>query len=308
MDYRNSIDTSLRNSQNVSILNTRVTNIENRINQLSSTQFSEEAFDILNNLAKNEQNPFKDKWVSILGDSISTYAGWVPEGNATEYPSQDVTDVTKTWWHKLLTKLGAKLCVNQSWNGRKVADTDSGDDHPSCVKNATNKLHREVGTTYINLDGTTEIATKRQDPDIILILVGINDFNGQIPKGSPTLEGSQEYNDSDFAKSYEAMLMNITGYNYKTAKIYCLNITFASNKFGFLADNGSGASKLYQYRDIIEELASVYECNVIHVNRLGIHSGNIERLFSSDKLHPNAKMMEMIANQCYTEMMASNCL
>ena len=73
----------------------------------------------INDAAKN---PFKDKWVSILGDSISTYNGWVPAGNSYYYPKDDVNDVKKTWWHILLKKLGAKLCVNESWNGRKVCD------------------------------------------------------------------------------------------------------------------------------------------------------------------------------------------
>ena len=248
-------------------------------------------------------NPFKDKWVSILGDSISTYSGWVPSGNAAHYPTQDVTDVTKTWWHQLLTKLGAKLCVNESWSGRKVSDTSAT---ASATCNAHNKLHREKGQSYINLDGTKETATERQDPDIILIMLGINDFNGDVPTGEPLLTWNRTYYEDDFAKSYEAMLMNVTGYNYKNAKIYCLNIAFAANKYGFLRNNGGG-SKLLEYRKKIEELATSFECQTIHLNRLGVHEGNVTN-YASDKLHPNAKMMNMIANQCYNEMNASNCL
>ncbi len=121
---RNSIDDSLRGAQNLTILNSRVQNIENR----------------LNNISFQDQNPFKDKWISILGDSISTYNGWIPEGNEAYYPEKRQISVKDTWWHKLLTKLEAKLCINQSWSGRKVS---AGEDTPSSVKNAVTKLHRE---------------------------------------------------------------------------------------------------------------------------------------------------------------------
>ena len=247
-------------------------------------------------------NPFKDKWVSILGDSISTYAGWIPEGNATKYPFSTCDDVKKTWWWMLLTKLGAKLCVNNSWAGRAVSH---GSSVASSTCNAVNKLHREPGQTYINLDGTTEVATQRQDPDIILIMLGINDFNGNVPAGTPALNSNKVFYEDDFAKSYEAMIMNITGSFYMNAKIYCLNVAFACNKYGFLVANGGG-SKLFEYRKVIEEVARAYECQVLHLDRLGIHQGNISN-YSPDKLHPYTGMMRMIAAQCYSEMMASNC-
>ena len=40
------------------------------------------------------KNVFKDKWVSIVGDGISTYKGWVPEDDTAFYPYKDV-DVKK---------------------------------------------------------------------------------------------------------------------------------------------------------------------------------------------------------------------
>ena len=252
---------------------------------------------------KDETKSFKGKWVSILGDSISTYEGWIPSDNATFYPKQDVTDVTKTWWHQLLTRLGAKLCVNQSWSGRRVSDEKSVN---SAVRNAVNKLHRETGKSYINLDDTTEVATKRQDPDIILIMLGINDFNNDVPLGELCCNNSPSYDSTNFSKSYETMLMDIIGRNYPLAKVYCLNIAYSSSHCEFLMPNNA-SNKLIEYRKAIEEAAKEYECNVIHLDRIGITAANIEQ-FTEDKLHPGLKFMIMIANQCYNEMMASNCL
>ena len=154
-------------------------------------------------------NPFKDKWVSILGDSISTYNGWIPSDNATFYPKQDVTDVTKTWWHQLLTRLGAKLCVNDSSGGRRVCDSTLLAD-----TSGYNNLHRKAGSTYVNLDGTTEEATETVYPDVILILLGINDFNAGTAVGTYNMSGDAgDY--TQFAACYTKLLMTLSGYNYK---------------------------------------------------------------------------------------------
>ncbi len=137
-------------------------------------------------------------------------------------------------------------------------------------------------------------------------MVGINDFNKDIPLGALDRTTAPKYDSSNFSKSYEAMLMDIIGRKYTKAKIYCLNIAFTASAYAFLKQNGAG-NKLYEYRQAIEDAATEYEANTIHLNRLCITSANIGSL-AIDKLHPGPEYMTMIANQCYTEMMASNCL
>lgn len=67
-------------------------------------------------------NPWKDKVISIMGDSISTYAGWIPTDDGHNlahvpyYPRNIFNDVEKTWWKSLINDLGAKLGVNESWS------------------------------------------------------------------------------------------------------------------------------------------------------------------------------------------------
>ena len=41
--------------------------------------------------------PFLGKKISILGDSISTFSGYIPSGNATWYPRGEITSVKDTW-------------------------------------------------------------------------------------------------------------------------------------------------------------------------------------------------------------------
>ncbi|MBR4016604.1 MAG: hypothetical protein IKK11_02190 [Oscillospiraceae bacterium] len=68
---------------------------------------------------------------SILGDSYSTFQGWIPEGNACYYPNpenvDDVLRVEDTWWHQLMQRNQMKLMVNDSYSGATVCtDTRPG--------------------------------------------------------------------------------------------------------------------------------------------------------------------------------------
>ena len=109
-------------------------------------------------------NPFKGKWISILGDDASAYTGWT---TSSDEASEKSFTAQSMWWHKLLTKLGAKLCVNYSYKG---CDLDS------VLATDTLCLHREDGKAYKNLDGTTETASSEVKPDVVLIFLGMTDF------------------------------------------------------------------------------------------------------------------------------------
>ena len=70
----------------------------------------------------------------ILGDSYSTFEGYIPEGYKHYYgpiprPDIDVTRVEETWWHPLCEELSLNLVRNDSWSGAPIAypgweDTD----------------------------------------------------------------------------------------------------------------------------------------------------------------------------------------
>lgn len=66
--------------------------------------------------------------VSILGDSYSTFKGYVqPDTNLVWYPHEkqknDVVQVEQTWWHMLLDSMDWKLEVNNSYSGATVCNT-----------------------------------------------------------------------------------------------------------------------------------------------------------------------------------------
>ncbi len=70
----------------------------------------------------------------IIGDSYSTFEGYIPEGYAFYYstwgrrtedgkPVTDVNKVEQTWWSRLLKDTGGILLRNDSWSGTTVCHT-----------------------------------------------------------------------------------------------------------------------------------------------------------------------------------------
>lgn len=66
-------------------------------------------------LSSPAQTPLKGLSVSVLGDSISTYQGYIPDGYACFYPeaNNDVKDVTQTWWMQVLYNTGMQPCCKR---------------------------------------------------------------------------------------------------------------------------------------------------------------------------------------------------
>ena len=69
------------------------------------------------------------KSVSILGDSYSTFQGYLQPStnyvwyNAGKHDNTDVTKVQQTWWHQLISSKGLRLCVNNSFSGATICNT-----------------------------------------------------------------------------------------------------------------------------------------------------------------------------------------
>lgn len=67
--------------------------------------------------------------LSILGDSYSTFEGYIPQGNEPWYLKKitdgrtDVTSVRQTWWWQLIEEGGYKLGVNESYSGATISYT-----------------------------------------------------------------------------------------------------------------------------------------------------------------------------------------
>ena len=117
------------------------------------------------------------KSISILGDSYSTYGGYLtPDTNLVWYPDQpgryrnNVNSVTKTWWHQLIKNNGYKLCRNNSYSGSTICNT-------GYVDKKTGK-HQD----YTNCSFITRL-DNLGNPDIILVCGGTNDSWAGAPIG-----------------------------------------------------------------------------------------------------------------------------
>ena len=66
----------------------------------------------------------KGRTFSILGDSYSTFDGYIPAGNACYYPNPECVDnvlrVEETWWHRLAARNDMRLLFNESYSGATV--------------------------------------------------------------------------------------------------------------------------------------------------------------------------------------------
>ncbi len=100
--------------------------------------------------------------VSILGDSYSTFQGYIPEGNEIWYyspidPSRtDVAYVQQTWWWQVIKEGGYRLEKNESYSGSTVSYTGYN------------------GEDYTKRSFITRLP-RLGNPDIILIFGCIND-------------------------------------------------------------------------------------------------------------------------------------
>ena len=136
------------------------------------------------------------KRLSILGDSISTYRGVSDDetANATliynPYRYKEPFPAEKTYWGRLIERLGLLLCVNNSFSGGNL----SGRDNSNAGVNRAKNLARDDGT----------------EPDIIILFMGINDLGRGIDPAY-------------FGADYSLTLKRIGGL-YPGAKVCCVNL------------------------------------------------------------------------------------
>lgn len=115
--------------------------------------------------------------VSILGDSYSTFEGWIPEGYIAWYkpvpkPGRptDVTDVSQTWWMEYIRDRGYELEINNSYSGSTVSNTGyEGRDYSD-----------QSFVSRVGLLG---------NPDLIFVFGGTNDSWAGSPLGEYIWDG-----------------------------------------------------------------------------------------------------------------------
>ena len=113
--------------------------------------------------------------ISILGDSYSTYRGYIPDGNETWYNDcapfrNDVTKVEETWWWQVVKGLGGQLERNNSYSG-------------STICYAGYKRGKPTHNDFSSFSFITR-ANRLGEPDIILVCGATNDSWADSPIGT----------------------------------------------------------------------------------------------------------------------------
>lgn len=222
------------------------------------------------------EKSYQGKTLSILGDSISTYTGYIPSGNANYYTGSNcgVTSVDQTWWKRLADSMGMTLNVNNSWSGSRVSTTNG-------VGSA--------GVTRANNLGT--------NPNVIIVYMGINDFNNEVATAT-------------FRSAYGTMLDNIKT-AYPNAELYCSTLPVCERN-GATGDPEINDDGVYlsEYNQIITEVATAKGADILDLANCGITYATLSTYMGDWKsatgkaLHPNADGMALIAQKAITDLLS----
>jgi lysophospholipase L1-like esterase len=235
-----------------------------------------------------EETKMTQMSVSIMGDSISTFRGYIPDGYNVFFPdSGAVTDVNDTWWKQVADDLGLTLCANAS----SSASTCAGD--------STSQTDPQVGCDDMRVSDLA--GAGGESPDIIIVYMGTNDFIECIPLG--TNDGTAqvpEGNIQNFSDAYTLMLDKLQA-KYPEAAIYCCTIT-AIGTWGtdtpfveFVNGVGDGL-KVPDYNAVIRQVAANKGATVIDLYNCGITVDNLQET-TADGVHPTPLGMGYIADK-----------
>lgn len=149
------------------------------------------------------QHSYSRMRVSILGDSYSTYEGYIPRGNAiwywakTDTANTDVSSVRETWWWQLISRGGFLLEKNESFSGATISYRGYG------------------GEDYTDRSFITRLP-RLGSPDILFIFGGTNDSWAGVPVGE-----LQSNNLFTYTPALNRLLINAKD-RYPNVQIYFL--------------------------------------------------------------------------------------
>lgn len=240
-----------------------------------------------NYLDWKKSNKYYKKHFSILGDSISTLAGYNPKGYKVFYENDiceksGVKEIRHTWWGKLIDFLGGELLVNNSWSGSRITKLSyDGNAFPSgCAPERTCGLH--IGNTM---------------PDVIIVNMGVNDWANAVKLYETHTDGSNGLPDLlSFDSAYKTVLSELKQ-NYPNAEIWCCTLckSFMSSNPNFVFPCSYAGIHIDKYNEIIRTAAQNKGCKIID-----IASKEIE-YDAFDGTHPNCYGMESLAKGMIVE-------
>lgn len=229
----------------------------------------------------------EDKTISIQGDSISTFAGTITDGNATYYSASHkfVNSIDATWWGLLINECRMRLIRNDAWSGSRISGT--GDNAMCSVARCSNIKH-------IN---STVDTYQYGAPEIIVVMAGTNDVSGNVEMG--TADGAV----TTYMGAFKTMLANLKS-QCRNAKI----VVFQLYRGNVLDYANSGGKHQYEYQEAMANLCRRYGVYYIGPEHFDLSFLNLQyytcnnslsdygppTYTSADYLHPNMQGMERV--------------
>lgn len=229
----------------------------------------------------------EDKTISIQGDSISTFAGTITDGNATYYSASHkfVNSIDATWWGLLINECRMRLIRNDAWSGSRISGT--GDNAMCSVARCSNIKH---------IDSTVD-TYQYGAPEIIVVMAGTNDVSGNVEMG--TADGAV----TTYMGAFKTMLANLKS-QCRNAKI----VVFQLYRGNVLDYANSGGKHQYEYQEAMANLCRRYGVYYIGPEHFDLSFPNLQyytcdnslsdygppTYTSTDYLHPNMQGMERV--------------
>ncbi|MBQ8611926.1 MAG: SGNH/GDSL hydrolase family protein, partial [Oscillospiraceae bacterium] len=224
---------------------------------------------------------YKGKVISVLGDSISTFAGYIPTADGfnlehlARYPQDNLlTDVNEMWWMQTVRALGAKLGINDSWRGATVsgaAPVTTGTTGENAAMCSLTRIQN------LGANGT---------PDVILFYGGTNDLahvsrvGSFDPETAPAAADLTTRKWDNLADGYVHTLLRLRHY-YPDAEIVAMLPACTASYYS--------ANKLAQANAVLAQICRHYGVAYTDLRDCGITTADLP-----DGIHPDAAGMDHI--------------
>lgn len=151
---------------------------------------------------------YKNCRISLIGDSISTFKGYIPSNYLTYYPQGKIDSVNKTYWHIVCKALDASI-QNLSYSGSTVTTLN-----------------------YKDFNFYKRALLVDKNASLIIVALGVNDVGMEGNLGDYDYNKDiSEYDESIFTEAYIKGLRTLIS-NHPTADICLVRISRANEMIG----------------------------------------------------------------------------
>ncbi len=242
---------------------------------------------------KSEITDYSGKVISIMGDSISTFAGYIPTADGfnrehlPRYPQADLlTDVNETWWMQVVDQLDAKLGINDSWRGSTLSGAvpvTTGDTGENAAMSNLTRIQN------LGSNGT---------PDVILLYGGTNDLAHVSKVGTfdpftaPAEADLTTRKWDNLADGFMHTILRIRHY-YPEATLVAMLPTYTKSYYS--------NEKLAQGNEVMAQICEHYGIPYVDLRDSGVTAEQLP-----DGIHPGKDGMDMIT-EAVIEALLSQC-